>query len=269
MKDEYEMDKSLIIESETPNGYMSYYKNDPAFVNSLQQGNSIFETDLVMQHLADIIREAKVVIDGGAHAGSHTVLYKNINPGVVVHAFEPQSKMFDLLSHNVKQNNLSDVFLYSFALANVHSTTRMGTSVSDFFYDENNEYVRLENVELHEAVYTNISYGDDNIFNLGGLGFGDDGEEVETITIDSLNLDKCDFIKLDIEGAEPLALSGAMETIKKFHPVILFEHNHHQLSDKLYEDFGESRKTSFEILNSLGYTIAPVGSDNYLAKHQD
>jgi FkbM family methyltransferase len=263
------MDKSLIVEAETKNGYIAYYKNDLAFVNHLQRDDPIFETHIVMDYLADIVRESKVIIDGGAHAGSHTILYKSINPDVVVHAFEPQLKMFELLSHNVKQNNFDNVFLHNVALANKPSVTRMGTSVTDVYYDENYEYVRLDNGELHEAVYTNISYGDDNIFNLGGLGFGDDGEEVETITIDSLNLDKCDFIKLDIEGAEPLALSGAMETIKKFHPVILFEHNHHQLSDKLYEDFGESRKTSFEILNSLGYTIAPVGSDNYLAKHQD
>jgi FkbM family methyltransferase len=263
------MDKSLIIESETPNGYMSYYKNDLAFVNSLQQDNYIFETELVMEHLADIVREAKVVIDGGAHAGSHTVLYKNINPGVVVHAFEPQSKIFDLLSHNVKQNNLSNVFLYNVALANIPSKTRMGTSVRDTVYDENLEQVRAENGEVLEIVFENISYGDDNVFNLGGLGFGEDGEEVSAVTIDSLDLDGCDFMKLDLEGAEPLALSGAIETIKKFHPVILFENNHHQLSDQMYEHFGAEKKTSFEILLSLGYTIAPVGTDNYLAKYQD
>jgi FkbM family methyltransferase len=43
-----------------------------------------------------------------------------------------------------------------------------------------------------------------------------------TISIDdfvtSKNIEKVDFIKMDIEGAEPLALEGAMETIKKFRP---------------------------------------------------
>jgi FkbM family methyltransferase len=261
------IDKNLIVEAETSNGYIAYYKNDLAFVYSLNELGLIFETDLVMKHLAEIIKDSKVVIDGGAHAGSHTIIYKSINPEVVVHAFEPQSKMFDLLSHNVNQNNLSNVFLYDLALANKHSITRMGASVSDIVYDENLELVRSENGDICETTYTNISYGDDNAFNLGGLGFGTDGEEVETITIDSLNLDRCDFIKLDLEGAEPLALSGATETIKKFHPAIIFEHNHHQLSDELYKHFGVLRATSFEILLSLGYTITPVGTDNYLAKH--
>jgi FkbM family methyltransferase len=261
------IDKSLIVESQTKNGYIAYYKNDLAFVNHLQQENAIFETGIVMNHLANIVKASKVIIDGGAHAGSHTTLYKSINPNVVVHAFEPQLKMFELLSHNVKQNNFNNVFLYNLALANKALATRMGTSVSDVYYDENHEYMRLENGELYESVYTNVSYGDDNIFNLGGLGFGEDGEEVSTITIDSLRLNQCNFIKLDLEGAEPLALSGAMETIKKFHPTILFEHNHHQLSDEMYKHFGASKKTSFEILSELGYIITPIGDDNYLAKY--
>lgn len=263
------IDNNLIVEATTSSGYISYYKNDAAFVGCLEVSGQIFETDLVVKYLDGIIKNSKVIVDGGAHAGSHTVLYKSINPDVAIHAFEPQSKMFDLLSHNVKQNNFNNVFLHNLALANKTSITRMGTSVSDVYYDENHEYVRLENGQLHEAVYTNISYGDDNVFNLGGLGFGEDGEEVRTTTIDSLSLDRCDFIKLDLEGAEPLALSGALETIKKFRPIILFEHNHHQLSDKIYEEFGVSERTSFEILYSLGYTITPVGpDDNYLAHYE-
>lgn len=43
-----------------------------------------------------------------------------------------------------------------------------------------------------------------------------------TITIDDFvkqnNVEKVDFIKMDIEGAEPYALKGAIETIKKYKP---------------------------------------------------
>lgn len=46
--------------------------------------------------------------------------------------------------------------------------------------------------------------------------------EVSAITIDDFvlrkNIQKIDFIKMDIEGAETFALQGAMETIKKFKP---------------------------------------------------
>lgn len=37
-------------------------------------------------------------------------------------------------------------------------------------------------------------------------------------TVESLGLDKCDFIKMDIEGAELDALKGAEKTIRKFRP---------------------------------------------------
>jgi FkbM family methyltransferase len=51
----------------------------------------------------------------------------------------------------------------------------------------------------------------------------DDGGRVQAITIDSLNLSNCDLIKLDVEGAEPLALDGAAETIARFHPALILE----------------------------------------------
>jgi len=50
-----------------------------------------------------------------------------------------------------------------------------------------------------------------------------EGDEFEVKTIDSLELDACDLIQLDVEGYELFALKGAEETIKKFHPVICIE----------------------------------------------
>lgn len=35
------------------------------------------------------------------------------------------------------------------------------------------------------------------------------GEKVAMISIDSLNLESCDFIKIDAEGYEPLVIAGA------------------------------------------------------------
>ena len=43
--------------------------------------------------------------------------------------------------------------------------------------------------------------------------------DVQLTTIDELKLEKLDFIKLDIEGYEQLAILGGFESIKKFKPV--------------------------------------------------
>ncbi|MFG6687619.1 FkbM family methyltransferase [Mariniflexile sp. HNIBRBA6329] len=55
-----------------------------------------------------------------------------------------------------------------------------------------------------------------------------------TISIDdfvkSHRLEKVDFIKMDIEGAEPLALEGAIETIKRFKPKLAIA-IYHSMSD--------------------------------------
>jgi len=50
------------------------------------------------------------------------------------------------------------------------------------------------------------------------------GDSVEVITLDSLHLSP-DFIKMDVEGMEFLALKGGELTIRKFQPVIILEEN--------------------------------------------
>jgi len=55
-----------------------------------------------------------------------------------------------------------------------------------------------------------------------------------TLTIDDFvkqnNISKVDFIKMDIEGAEPAALSGALQTIKKYRPKLAIA-NYHGIED--------------------------------------
>jgi len=55
------------------------------------------------------------------------------------------------------------------------------------------------------------------------VGFGEKGRIVTAITIDSLNLPKCDAIMLDVESHNFEALLGAKDTIKKFRPIVLIE----------------------------------------------
>lgn len=52
---------------------------------------------------------------------------------------------------------------------------------------------------------------------------GADALKVPTITIDSLNLEHCTAIKIDVERAEPLVLKGAKETLARLKPSLLIE----------------------------------------------
>ena len=54
----------------------------------------------------------------------------------------------------------------------------------------------------------------------------DDDGRMQAITIDSLKLRSCGLIKLDLEGAEALALDGAVETIARCRPALVVEIQH-------------------------------------------
>lgn len=66
---------------------------------------------------------------------------------------------------------------------------------------------------------------------------------VEQITIDSLNLVRCDAIFLDVERYELPALEGALETIKRFSPVITVE----QKEDTNKEYLAWFKKQGYEL----------------------
>ena len=70
-----------------------------------------------------------------------------------------------------------------------------------------------------------------------------DGEgDIPMRTIDSLNLEHCDLIQLDIEGHERQALLGAKETIQRCRPVIVLEE----------KGLGESPR---DLLEAWGYIV--------------
>lgn len=74
---------------------------------------------------------------------------------------------------------------------------------------------------------------------------------IPAITLDSLNLPGCDYLCLDIEGFEPIALEGAAQTIAKFKPLIHLEEK--GLSERYY---GIAKGTAEQWLSdTFGYAV--------------
>lgn len=74
---------------------------------------------------------------------------------------------------------------------------------------------------------------------------------VRAVTIDSFDVEDCDLIYLDIEGAELSALKGARETIKRSHPVIAIE------DKNLSTRFGTQKHDAEKWLSAeYGYKVA-------------
>ena len=76
------------------------------------------------------------------------------------------------------------------------------------------------------------------------------------ITLDSLNLEQLDLLKIDIQGAEPMALRGGAETLRRCKPVIIIEEK--PVAGQSFEHIEEAR----DFLLSLGFEARErVGAD--------
>ncbi len=146
-----------------------------------------------------LIAEGDWVIEGGANIGAHTVhLAQLAGESGTVFAFEPQRLAFQLLAGNIAINNLTNVQCLQKCLSDESGTVKV--PVLDPSKENNFSALSMEK---------NYSVG----------------EVVEVVTLDSFNLKRCDFIKLDVEGMELKVLMGAENLIKKFHPIIYAEAN--------------------------------------------
>jgi FkbM family methyltransferase len=222
--------------SRTFAGLMKIDIEDCWIRNHLVQG-VMFEEPVIKQ-LEPYVKKSKYVVDVGANIGCHTVSYGFFNPDVSIWAVEPQKRLFSTLLENIKLNNLGD------------RVTPVKSALG-----HKNDTIRLQ--------HTSREFNEGQGINLAGIGIGNDGEEVSMVTLDSLNLPGLDFMKIDVEGAEGLVITGGQETIKKFKPVILFEHNG-KFINPCDVDM-DHVPTPFEVLTRLGYNnFVHIGTDNFL-----
>ncbi len=148
-------------------------------------------------HLAgnDFINAAKgdVVIDlGGCYGDTAIYFANNVSSAGKVYVYEFIPSNLKILKQNLELNGLSQAV----------------EIVNRPVWDSSGKKVYFKEAGGASLVSLNP------IENADG--------ETQTITIDdwakSINLQKLDFIKADIEGAEPFALRGAVETLKKHKP---------------------------------------------------
>lgn len=104
--------------------------------------------------------------------------------------------------------------------------------------------------------------------------------EIQTLSIDMLKLDdvaverRIAFIKIDVEGAELGVLSGAVETLRRSRPVVVFEHSRMEFDAGLVPVVGradsEKNRAIFDLLvGEMGYRLfdldgaGPLGCDDF------
>ena len=149
-----------------------------------------------------LVKPDWTVLDIGANHGAHTIaLAKNVK---TIHAFEPQRILFQILCANVTLNALTNVYTHQVAVGRTLGTINVPTL----------DYAKAANF---------------GALAMGGTG----GEQVPLVTIDSLHLPECHFIKLDVEGMEGDAIAGAKETLRRLQPIIYLENDRPEKSAAL------------------------------------
>lgn len=230
-------------------GEVACYNNDHYFFNSFKTNNP-YELKMINDFLKSFIVNAGTILDIGSHIGYHSLAYSQLNPSAKIYAFEPQSKVYELLNENLERNGIKNVQASNVALSNKSGYFTLSETISD-----------------GNTPNQPIEYGTSKEFNLGGVSLGEGGEVVKTMTIDELKLEGVEFIKIDVEGAEPLVIAGGEETIKKYRPAICFEENQKTITKEMRKIFGyEDTRTTIELLKSYGYTtFVKIVNDNIIA----
>ena len=143
-------------------------------------------------------------IDIGANIGNHTIEFSKYFNKVL--CFEPNPRTFDILQANTKNINNIDAFSWGCGidrkiLKMKENYSNMGASSAKFEIEADN-LVEIEIKPLDEF-------------------------------LDKLS--KVALIKIDVEGMEVEALKGAENLINKFNPIICFEQNEWEFTEKFIE----------------------------------
>ena len=174
-------------------------------------------SELEAQLFEQIVGVGDTVVEVGANIGAHTVhLARLVGPHGVVHAYEPQRVIFQVLCANVALN----------ALFNVHTHhAGVGSATGQ--------------LQVPPLDYAGVG-------NFGGLSLtaAAVGETVPVVSLDAMPLPALELLKIDVEGMEHEVLSGARQTIAQHRPVLYVENDREEKSPAL-----------IRLIASLGYAM--------------
>jgi FkbM family methyltransferase len=164
----------------------------------------------VTPHL--IFYENETFVDVGANVGSYSLrIAKDYNEkGVNVIAIEAHPDNHKALCRNIECNQLKNIKAINKAVSNCKGFVKMY---------ERFHYGTRSGTDLY-SIYDSFM-DDHNIFRTDGGVI-----EVECDALDNILADnkKIDVMKIDIEGAEILALEGATNTLKQLRKIIVEVH---------------------------------------------
>jgi FkbM family methyltransferase len=187
------------------------------------------------------ILPGSIVVDAGASASGIATIYfsKMVGDTGKVIALEPDKNNFKILEQNLRMNDIKNVIVINKGLWRNEETlsfnSEMGESSSVLFNNENanasGKQIKIDCVDLDHLLA-------------------------------ELGVQRVDFIKMDIEGAEIEALEGMMNTLKTGKPSLAIASYHWRDGKQTYL----SLEASFKALGYQTHTGHPIHLTTYAHK---
>jgi FkbM family methyltransferase len=154
----------------------------------------------------DALPNNAIIVDGGANIGFFTipVAQRIQSRGSKIISFEPQRQLFQALGGSLAINGYRHVYLHNCGLGETPGIAEL--PAVDYGIVQDFGTVSLSN----EPTVQEDRWMADRV--------------VDITSIDAMALPGLDFFKLDVEGYEVPALTGALATIKKHRPWIWIEY---------------------------------------------
>lgn len=181
------------------------------------------------KHFKNIIKKGDFILDIGANIGFHTLYFAELT-GVSgkVFSFEPIQVNFDALQRNIKLNQFPQITAINKALGNTNSQMK----------------IHIDQQAQNPGAFNLLDSGPKNT--VIDCIKGDDFLEQNQI-------EKINFIKIDVEGFEYEVFKGLSKTIRNSKPTIIFEYDYNY-QHKLHDN----PKVIFEFLTQFDYQFFTI-----------
>jgi FkbM family methyltransferase len=188
----------------TRHGLMLFNRFDRYIGHSLDVYGEFSEGEVIL--FRQLLGRGQTAVDVGANVGAHSLVFSElVGTRGTVYAFEPQRILFQLLCANMALNGRVNVHCRPEALGEAAGSSCVPP----------------------------LNYAVEENFGAAALRDGGDGERVPVLTLDSLDLPRCNLLKIDVEGMELRVLQGARQTIERCRPLLYVENDRAEKSAAL------------------------------------
>lgn len=200
-------------------------------------------------YLADLLSGAPVCLHVGASDGRHSYVMTQVAPKARIYAFEPSAFAYEVLKVGIAWHRIGKQVTAIHAAAADKPGELLLVTPKKTSGRMGRAYAYVAETRPNGAARPDLEDTGMNI------------ESTPVITLDAFcaehGVDRVDFIRMDIEGAELRALMGAVKILDRDLPHVLLEIH----PDMLQARFGASGDAVLDLFRDRGYRMFALNGD--------